>query len=124
MIDIERILDLYRKDTTIKHGNGCIFISLPFFHTKSDDGVAIKVSENADGLPVFSDCRTTVEYLEERGVELEDHSERLEKIIRRFGLVQDESVFRMTVPSPDDFYVELYLGYFIQAISIIANIDL
>ena len=124
MIDIERTLDLYRKDTTVRYGNGCTFISLPFFHTKSDDSIVIKVSENADGLPVFSDCRTTVEYLEERDVELADYSERLEKITRRFGLIRDENVFRMTVPSADDIYVELYLGYFIQALSIIANIDL
>ena len=124
MIDTERILNLYREHTTINQGNGCVFIIPPFFHTKSDDGILIKVTENEDGLPVFSDCHTTEDYLELRDVELDDYSERLEKVIKRFGLVHDGNVFRMTVPSPDDTYVELYLGYFIQALSVIANIDL
>ena len=124
MIDIEKILDLYRKNTTIRHGNDSIFVTLPFFYTKSDESILIKITENEEGLPVFSDCHTTEDYLELRDVELSDYSERLKKIIKRFGLVHDENVFRMTVPSLDDIYIELYLGYFIQALSIIANIDL
>ena len=124
MIDVERILDLYRKNTTVKCGDSGIFIALPFFHTKSDESILIKVYENEDGLPVFSDCHTTVDYLELRGVSLTDYGKRLENVIRRFGLVHDKDVFRMTVPSLEDIYIELYLGYFIQALSIIANIDL
>lgn len=124
MIDIEKILDRYRESTTVTQGNNCLFVIPPFFHTKSDDGIMIKISENEQGLPVFSDCHTTEDYLELRDVELADYGERLENVIRRFGLVHDGNVFRMTVPSLDDVYVELYLGYFIQALSIIANIDL
>lgn len=124
MIDIETILDQYRKHTTVYPGNGCIFVSPPFFHTKSDDGLLIKITENEDGLPVFSDCHSTEDYLELRDVDLSNYGERLEKIIKRFGLIHDGNVFRMTVPSIQDVYVELYLGYFIQALSIIANIDL
>ena len=124
MIDIEKILDRYRKSTTVRYGSDCIFVSFPFFYTKSDESIIIKISENENGLPVFSDCHTTEDYLELRDVELTDYSERLVKIIRQFGLVHDGNVFRMTVPSLDDIYVELYLGYFIQALSIIAHIDL
>lgn len=124
MIDIEKFLDRYRKDTMIRHGNDCIFVALPFFYTKSDESIMIKISENENGLPVFSDCHTTEDYLELRDVELADYGERLEKIIRQFGLVHDGNVFRMTVPSLEETYIELYLGYFIQALSIIANIDL
>ena len=124
MINIEKILDLYRKNTTVKYGNTGIFITLPFFHTKSDESILIKVTENEDGLPVFSDCHTTKDYLDMRDIELDDYSERLEKVIKRFGLMYDGNVFRMTVPSTEENYIELYLGYFIQALSIIANIDL
>ena len=124
MVNIEKILDLYREDTTVRRGEGCVFILLPFFHTKSDDGITIKVSEDEDGLPVLSDCHTTVDYLELRDVELSDYSDRLKKIIRRFGLTLDGNVIRATVPSLDENYVEIYLGYFIQALSIIANIDI
>lgn len=124
MIDIEKILERYRRNTAVSYGNGGIFVSLPFFYTKSDEGIMIKISENEQGLPVLSDCHTTEDYLEFRDVELADYSERLEKVIRQFGLVHDGNVFRMTVPSLEDNYVEIYLGYFIQALSIIANIDL
>ena len=124
MIDVERLLDLYRKNTTVNCGDGCIFITPPFFHTKSDDSITIKVSESDGGLPVFSDCHTTIDYLEERDIYISDHDKRLQKIIRRFGLTMDKNVFRLQVPSTDDTYVELYLGYFIQALSVIANIDL
>ena len=124
MINFEKILDQYRSNTRISRGNDCIFITLPFYHTKSDESIAIKVTETENGLPVFSDCHTTEDYLELRDVELSEYSERLEKIIKRFGLVHDGNVFRMKVPSNDEIYIELYLGYFIQALSVIANIDL
>ena len=124
MIDIENFLDLYRKDTTVKYGNNCIFIALPFFYPKTDESISIKITENDDGLLVLSDCHTAEDYLELRDVELTDYSERLQKIIRQYSLIHDGNVFRMTVPCLDKIYIEIYLGYFIQAITLIANIDL
>lgn len=124
MINIEKFLDEYRDNIIVNYYNDDVFIALPFFHTKSDESIMIKISENENGLPVFSDCHTTEDYLELRNVELTNYSERLEKIIKRFGLVHDENVFRMIVPTIDDFYIKIYFGYFIQALSIIANIDL
>ena len=124
MIDIEKFLDIYRKDTTVKYGNNCIFIALPFFYPKTDDSISIKITENEDGLLVLSDCHGTEDYLELRGVELTDYSERLQNIIRQYGLIHDGNVFRMTVPCLDNIYIQIYLGFFIQAMSLIANIDL
>ena len=124
MIDIERILDLYRKDTRVRHDEDCIFITPPFYHSKSDESIAIRVTEAENGLITLSDCHTTEDYLELRDVYLNEYSERLERVIKRFGLIHDGNVFRITVPSREDNYIEFYLGYFIQALSIIANIDL
>ena len=124
MIDIEKILDKYRKDTTVSYGNGCVFIALPFFYPNSDDSISIKVTENEQGLLVLSDCRTAEEYLELNDIELSDYDDKLQKIIKKFSLVHDGNVFRMTIPSLQEIYIEIYLGYFIQAITLIAYIDL
>lgn len=124
MIDIEKFLDKYRKDTTVSHGNGAIFIIPPYFYPGSDDSIEIKVTENEEGLPVLSDCHTTYDFLELKDVELSDYDDRLQRIIKRFGLIHDGNVFRMTIPSLQEIYIEIYLGYFIQALSLIAHIDL
>ena len=124
MIDIEKFLDKYRQDTTVRCGNDCIFIALPFFYPKTDDSISIKITENEEGLIVLSDCHSTEDYLELRDVKLSDYSERLQKIIKQYGLIHDGNVFRMIVPSLQDLYIQIYLGFFIQAMSLIANIDL
>ena len=124
MIDIEKFLDKYRENTTVKYGNEAVFIALPFFYPNSDESISIKVTENEQGLLVLSDCRTAEEYLELKDIELSDYSERLQKIIKKFSLIHDGNVFRMIIPSLQETYIEIYLGYFIQAITLIAHIDL
>lgn len=123
MVNINKFLDEYRKDTIVNYFDDCVIIGLPFFHYGHDESIAIRIDEKEDGL-VLSDCHTTEDYLEAQGVELADFGERLEKIIKRFGLVHDGNVFRKIVPSPVENSFKRYLGYFIQALSIIANIDL
>ena len=124
MIDIEKFLDRYRNNTTVRYGNGCIFITPPFFYPKTDDSIVIKVTENEQGLIVLSDCHTTQDYLDELDVELSDYEDKLQKIIKKFGLVHDGNVFRMTIPSLQDVYIDIYFGYFIQALSLIAHIHI
>ena len=124
MIDIEKLLDVYRAQTTVREGNGCIFVNMPFFYPGSDDSIAIKITENEEGLLTLSDCHSTLDHLELKDVELSDYRDRLKRIIKRFGLVQDGNVFRMTIPSLQELYIEIYLGYFVQAMTLIAHIDL
>ena len=123
MIDIDKFLDEYRNSMIVNYCDDCVIIGLPFFHYGHDEGIAIRLDEKDGGL-VLSDCHTTEDYLDAQGIELADFGERLEKIIKRFGLVHDGNVFRKKVPGPVDNSFKRYLGYFIQALSIIANIDI
>ncbi|MDE7438904.1 MAG: DUF1828 domain-containing protein [Clostridia bacterium] len=126
MIDVKRIIEKYKNSVKITDGQDkdAVFISFPFFFPNSDDSIAIRVTNADNGLPILSDCHVTCDYLEINGIDIEDYRDRLEVIMKRYGLILDGNVFRMTVPSDDDLYVEIYLGYFVQALTLIANISL
>ncbi len=125
MIDIEEFLDKYREDITVRRSeNGCVFLTPPFYHLNSDESIALRFSETEDGRPVITDCGTTKDYLELMDIRLKDYREKLDAIKERFFLEEEDGAFLMTLPTNSLEYVKLHLGYFIQAISIIANIDL
>lgn len=124
MIDIENLLDRYREEITVRSGNSGVFIALPFYHLNSNDSIALKFSETKEGRPVITDCGTTRDYLELMDINLKDYREKLNAIKKRFWLEEENGAFIMTVPTNSLPYVFNHIGYFIQAISIIANIDL
>lgn len=124
MIDIAELLDNYRKDITIRYGHGGVFVTPPFYHVKSDESIALRFSETEDGRPVITDCGTTKDYLELMDIRLEDYREKLDAIKKRFFIEEENGAFVMEMPTNSLEFVKIHLGYFIQAISIIANIDL
>lgn len=124
MIDIAELLDQYRKDITVRNNGGAVFIALPFYHIDSDESIALRFSETEDGRPVISDCGTTMDYLELKDIRIKDYREKLDAIKERFFIEENNGAFVMTMPTNSLVYVQNHLGYFIQAISIIANIDL
>ncbi len=125
MIDITEVLDKYREDISVRRGeDGNIFVALPFYHLESNNSVALKFSETENGRPVITDCGTTRDYLELMDINLKDYREKLNAIKKRFFLEEENGAFLMTVPTNSLPYVINHIGYFIQAISIIANIDL
>lgn len=125
-MDIEKVVDQYKELTTVRRSSegDAHFIALPFFYPDYDESIAIKVTVQDDGRPLFSDCHTTFDYLEDRDIELDDYREKLDRIMKNYGLILDGNVFRMPVPSDDDGVVKCYLGYFVQALTLIARIDL
>ena len=124
MIDIEKFLDEYREDITVRYGDGKVFITPPFYHVESYDSIALRFSETEDGRPVITDCRTTRNYLESMDINIAAYREKLNAIKERFCIEEENGAFIMTMPTNSPNYVKRSLGYFIQAISIIANIDL
>ncbi len=124
MIDIAELLDQYRKDITVRNNGDAVFIALPFYHIDSDESIALRFSETEDGRPVISDCGTTMDYLELKDIRIENYREKLDAIKERFFIEENNGAFVMTMPTNSLVYVQNHLGYFIQAISIIANIDL
>lgn len=124
MIDIEKLLEGYVDDITVRRREGYVIIALPFYHLESDESIALKFSETEDGRPIVTDCGTTIDYLELRDINLKDYREKLDAIKERFFLEEKDGAFIMTMPTNSDIMVRNHLGYFIQAISVIANIDL
>lgn len=124
MIDITEFLDQYRNSITVRYGNGCVFVALPFFHVGSDESIALRFSQTDDGRPIITDCGTTKDHLELMDIKLETYREKLNAIKERFGIEENNGAFIMEMPTNSLNFVEMSIGYFIQAISIIANIDL
>ncbi len=123
-MDINKVLDNYRKDTRYREFDGKYIISLPIYFPNFNESVAIRLETDTQGRPSISDCHTTIDYLEEMGIDIILHSTKLEKIMARYGLIQNEKEFVLNVPTDNEEYLIKYLGYFVQAISLIANIDM
>lgn len=124
MIDIEELLDEYRRSTTVRYGSSGVFVTPPFYHINNDESIALRFSEAEDGRPVISDCGTTMDRLELMDVRLKDHRERLNAIKERFCIEEKDGAFFMKVPTTSLEHVIMHIGYFLQAITLIANIDL
>ena len=124
MINIEKLIEAYSKSVKIKSDGDCIFVTLPFYHIDSDESIALRFSETKDGRPIVTDCGTTRDYLEITDINLEDYQDKLNAIKERFFIEEDDGVFIMTMPTDSITSVKNHLGYFIQALSLIANIDL
>lgn len=124
MLDVNEFLDNYRKSTWVQlRETGC-FVAPPFFFCGHDESIAIRFSESEKGYLIFSDCHVTLDYLEIEGIDINLYQDKLEKILKRFHMIQDGNVFRMFLESSDFNYIRRCLGYFVQALCLIANIDL
>ncbi len=123
MIDVEKLLEQY-QNYKVRRGRSGIFVTVPFFLAGSDESIALRFSEAEDGRPVITDCGTTIDYLLSRDINVEKYRPKLNAIMQRFGLRQEDGAFVMTVPTTTLNFVKDELDSFIQAISVIANIDL
>lgn len=123
-MDINKVLDNYRNDIRYREFDGKYIVALPIFFPSSHDSIAIRLETDPQGRPSISDCHTTLDYLEEMDVDINAYSSKLEKIMTRYGIVQNDREFTLNVPTDSEDYLTKYLGYFIQAISLIANIDM
>lgn len=107
----------------IEERNGSIFVISSFFFPGSDESLALCINQIEDGRYLLSDCGSTVDYLEIEDVDLASYQENLKRILERFNVTFDGKVFRKTTGSDSEVSLKLCLGYFIQALSLIANID-
>ena len=101
-------------------------LSPNFFFLDSNDGIAVRIDEDEEGRPIFCDCHTTLDYLEDvREVDVYDYADKLNKIVKRYRLDfnKTERTFSLKVPTDQPDYFVKYLGYFLQALSLLANID-
>lgn len=124
MIDVKQLIDEYCKSLTVREKADYTLVTPLFFHIESDESIVLKFSENEDGIPRITDCGTTIDYLEQREISIEKYREKLNAIKERFFIEEKDGTFFMLIPTRSLQTVGKYVGYFIQAISVIANIDL
>ena len=126
MFDVEELVKKYFEATRIRKEGEYTFVTPHFFHIENDESIALRFSETEDGRPVITDCGTTRDYLELMYINPDGnkYKEKLAAIKERFFLEEEDGAFVMTIPTTSHLQVLNYIGYFIQAISIIANIDL
>ena len=124
MIDVEKLIDEYPNSIKVRRSGEFIFVTLPLFHLESDESIALRFSQTEDGRPQITDCGTTKDYLDLMDINVNKYREKLNAVKERFFIEEDNGAFVMTMPTDSLSSVKRHLGYFIQAISIIANIDL
>ena len=123
-MDITKIIEDYKNRTELRKEGNAYYLVFPFFQRYSTDSVRIKFFEENDSLFV-SDCGDTIEYLYNRYINIEDYREKLDAIKERFYLTEtDNHEFVLEFPSNQIISIEIFFGFFIQALSNIANIDI
>lgn len=124
MIDINDIFKNYKDNISYREFNGSYIIAVPFFFPNSSDSIAIKISFDELDRPILSDCHTTLDYLDETGIDVNAYRQKLEKIMHKYDLDMEDRAFKLAVPTTQPYYLTKYLGFFIQALSLIAGIDI
>lgn len=120
----EKILEDLKSRMKINLEGDEAYLVAPLFHRYESDSIPLRLYEEEDSL-FISDCGSTREHLENRYVNIEDCREAVERIKKRFYLKENEKgEFYLEFPSEDTLSVHTFIGFFIQAISIIGNIDL
>lgn len=121
-MNIEELLKKYKSEMIIKEGDDFAILGLPFFHLGYPEGIAIRLSYK-NGKLIISDCHTTIEYLNDNNVDLDDYPDKLAKIMKRFDIFLDGDVFRKIMHEPE-YLLFREIGYFMEAITLIAHINL
>ncbi len=122
-MDFQEVIDDYKAHTRLRVCEGESYLIFPFFHCREDDSVPLRFFER-DGESYLSDCGSTFEHLDNCYVEIESKREQIERVKKRFRLTEEKGELLMRFSSEQTVVMEMQLGYFIQAISVIGNIDL
>lgn len=124
MIDINTIFENYKENISYREFDGSYIVAIPFFFPGTSESIAIKISFDELGRPILSDCHTTLDYLEEMDIDINMYSQKLDKILTRYDFTLQDRTFTLKVPTDQPYYLTKYLGFFIQGLSLIANLNI
>ena len=123
-MSIEDIIEDYKSKTVIRRDGKDAHLLIPFFQRYEFDSVAVKLYEEGNDL-FISDCGGTFEHLTNRYVDPYEYRDVIERIKKRFCLFESpDHEFILRFPSGDLNSIEMFIGFFFQAISIIGNVDI
>ncbi len=124
MADIERVLEDLKERVHLRKEGDAYYLISPFFHANESESVPLRFFREGDSL-FLSDCGSTFVTMDNRYIDISAVRDRLERAKRRFFLTERErGELVMEFPSDQVISIEMFLGYFIQGISVIANLDI
>ena len=113
-----------KERASLVETEGGAYLKIPFFHRYESESVTLKFYEIDDCLYLSDDC-STVAHLQNRYLDIEEYREIVEKIKKRFYLTEQEGhEFVLAFPSDSYPSIEMFVGFFLQAISMLGNLDL
>ena len=123
-MDYQEFRDGYYNMVKITEHKDDFIIALPTFHPFTSDCLQIRFITLPDGRVKLTDCGTTLEYLEEVYLTLTPYKEKVNRILERFNCKFEEGVLLCELPTGSASQVRSWVGNFIEAIALIANIDI
>ena len=123
MFSIDQILEKYvlrvskvREDTYI--------INPDIYLDNYNESLAFLIQNISDECMRISDCHVVWDYLEMNGIEPLKHKEKIDKILERTGVCLDENTLYIQQKYTSIDQIHSMINSLLQAIFLIANIDL
>lgn len=114
----------YVDSFLVKDQGDFMTVAPPIFFNGSSDSIAVRIARNEEGGYDISDCHTVQDYWDEYLGDTDKYSDRIETICQRFDLYRgDRGAFCTRTYGDNPVRVERHIGYFIQAIMLLGNID-
>ncbi|MDE6661410.1 MAG: DUF1828 domain-containing protein [Anaeroplasmataceae bacterium] len=123
-MDYQEFLEAYKNMMKITEHKDDFIIALPTFHPFTSDCLQIRFITLPDGRVKLTDCGTTLEYLEEVYLTLTPYKEKVNRILERFNCKIEDRLLVCELPTGSGSQVRSWVGNFIEAIALLANIDI
>lgn len=123
MSEYSELFKNYIDSFLVKDQQSFLTVAPPIFFSGSFDSLAIRIEKNEGGF-VLSDCHTVQDYWDEFYNDMDKYQDKIQTICDKFCLFREERSFCVQTLGDDPLRVHRQLGYFLQALSLLANIDL
>lgn len=123
MKDLRQTVEEYFEDFTVRDFGDFAIISPPIFPIGGDESFALRVEKIEKGY-VFGDCHSITDYWEYAGIDADKYNKKIERICDAFGLSFDGRSFSLEIKSECEGVLKKYLGYFLQAVAVLACITI
>ena len=123
-MDISALITDFAQDTRlVTDNNGVKYYAVPFFHLGFDEGITLTVREDGNML-YFTDYGTTYDYLEDNDVDLNSYADKIKAVVDKFDITQDGRKFGIAIDNYSSFNTRYRLCQFLEALCVLAHIDL
>lgn len=110
-------------DAGIRETDYGVVVSPYMFFLGSSDSVALFVSRLEDTRYAVNDVHSVTDYWDDADISIEEHKERIDKICKAFDLTFDGKYFCMESAGNSEGSLRHLVEKFIQAISLLGNIE-